>query len=396
MRPPRPLLVLVVASVIVGAGGCGPAAPRLQDLGLPGSSVEGYEIRVQFVDALDLVPLAVVKLDGVKVGVVQDLDLAPNFVAEATLKIKKEISLPANVTARIGQSSLLGEKYVELVPGSSATAKGGVSAAQMLPGSLIPKERTGAAVEVEQLLGAVSVLLNGGGIGHLEQISRELSATLDGREGTVRQLLRDLDVSVSAINDRRGDIVKALDGTDRFATVLADQRRSIEQALDTLPAGIQVLADQQVELTRALVALGSFGRVAERVIRRSSADVVADLKLLNPILTEIAKAAPAFFSTLDTLLTYPFARNIYGGMAGDYAQLAGELEIDLDSLIKDLAQPGPALGDPDPQIQCGEFGSNCRPGPLTPKTKISDGPSSAPPSPAFGPALLEALGGASR
>jgi len=394
MRTCRPLVGAIVACVALGAVGCGPAAPRLQDLGLPGSSVDGYEIRVQFTDALDLVPLAVVKLDGVKVGVVQSLDLTPSLVAEATLKIKTEVLLPVNVTARIGQSSLLGEKYVELVPGSSSTAVGGAPAAKMVPGSLIPKERTGAAVEVEQLLGAVSVLLNGGGIGHLQQISLELSATLDGREGTVRRLLRDLDASVSAINGRRADIVKALDGTDRFASILADQRESIAQALDVLPAGIQVLADQQVELTRALVTLGSFGRVAERVIRRSSSNVVADLKLLNPILTEIAKAAPAFFSTLDTLLTYPFARNIYGGMAGDYAQLAGELEIDLDSLAKDLGQPGPALGDPNPQIQCGEFGSNCRPGPLTPR--VAGGPSSAPPVPALGPALLEVLGGAGR
>jgi len=392
----RGLLLLFVAAATLVVAGCGPAAPRLQDLGLPGSSVDGYEIRVQFVDALDLVPLAVVKLDGVKVGVVEKLDLSPDLVAEATLKIKKEVLLPSTVTARIGQSSLLGEKYVELVPGSAPTADGATRATQMVPGALIPKEKTGAAVEVEQLLGAVSVLLNGGGIGHLQQISQELSATLDGREGTVRQLLRDLDASVSAINERRGDIVKALEGTDRFARTLADQSGSIEQALDVLPTGIRVLADQEAELTRALVTLGSFGRVAERVIRRSSSDVVANLKLLNPILKEIAKAAPAFFSTLDTLLTYPFARNIYGGMAGDYAQLAGELEIDLDSLGKDLANPGPALGDPNPQIQCGEFGSNCRPGPLTPKPKVSGKPSPASSVPALGPALLEVLGGAGR
>ncbi len=379
--------VAALAVAVAALTGC-TSAPALQELGLPGSSVDGYEVRVRFTDALDLVPLATVKLDGVDVGVVREVDLTDGLVAEVTVQVEQDVALPGDVSARISQTSLLGEKYVELISPSGSTA------APLAAGGLIPLERTGAGVEVEELLGAASALLNGGGIGHLQTVTSELNTALAGREDQVRVLLDDLAGLLAAIDARRDDIVRALDGVDRLAGTLAAQRDTIEVALEALPGGVAALADQQRQLTRALTSLSEFGTVAERVIAASKDDLVTNLELLDPILTEIARAAPSFFSTVDTLLTYPFARNIYGGIAGDYVQLEGELEVDLDSFTRDTFVPGPSYEDPPTQIACGEYGPNCRPGPTTPAAASAAAP--APTAPALGPALLDALAGAGR
>lgn len=379
-----PALAGVVLAVSV-LSGC-TNAPALQELGLPGSSVDGYEVRAQFRDALDLVPLATVKLDGVDVGVVRGVDLADGLVAEVTVQVEDDVTLPGDVTARISQTSLLGEKYVELISPSTS------SAPPLAAGGLIPLERTGASVEVEELLSAASALLNGGGIGHLQTVTRELNTALAGREDELRVLLDDLDALLAGIDARRDDIVRALDGVERLSGTFAAERDTIEVALDALPGGIAALADQQKQLTRALTSLSEFGTVAERVIAATKDDVVANLELLEPTMLEIAKAAPSFFSTIDTLLTYPFARNIYGGIAGDYVQLEGELEIDLDSFVRDTFAPGPSYEDPAQQIACGEYGPNCRPG----GTTGAAAPASAPSVPALGPALLDALSGGGR
>lgn len=393
MSTPGRLGSVALVLVAMLLTGCGSSVPKLQDLGLPGSTVDGYPVKARFSDALDLVPLAMVKLDGVRVGVVRTVDLADDLSAEVTMDIKEGEVLPGDVRARVGQTSLLGEKYVELIRPVSSTAP------PLKAGAVIPLERTGSAVEVEGLLGAASALLNGGGIGHLQEVTRELNVALEGRGGKIRAMLDDLDALLAGINARRRDILRAIDNTDRLAATLAAERDSIEVALDRLPSGVAALADQQAQLTRALQALDSFGRVAQRVISRTSDDAVANLKLLDPILREISKAAPSFFSTLDTLLTYPFARNIYGGMAGDYVQLSGELEIDVDSFLKDSLLPGPALGDPKPQIRCGEYGSNCIPGGR--QTPRPDGAAVTPPLVRRGPEvggaeLLDALGGMGR
>lgn len=374
--------------VILVLSGCS-SVPSLPELGLPGSTVDGFEVTAQFADALDLVPLSAVKLDGVRVGVVTDVRLGEGMLAEAVLQVQEGLEVPADVRARIAQTSLLGEKYVEIVRPVKS------SAPPLAQGGVIPLERTSAAVEVEELLSAASALLNGGGLGHLQTISRELNTTLSGRDEQVKGLLRNLDELLGGIEANKQDIVRALDAMDRLSGTLAAQRDTIGAAIDQLPAGVAALADQQADLTRALTALSDLGRVADRVIGKTQEDLVADLELLDPVLTEIAKAAPSFFSTIDTLLTYPFARNIYGGVAGDYVSLSGELEIDLDSLAGDTLLPGPSYADPDPPIVCGEYGSNCRPGTSTPvpATAAPAGPRSAP---QLGRDLLDALGQASR
>ncbi len=387
-----------ILTVVIGlaASGCS-AAPQLQSVGLPGSRIpDGYEISAAFDDVLDLVPLAMVKLDGVKVGVVKSVELAKDYAANVVMTIGPDKRVPRGSTASIEQTSLLGEKYVELESPSSVTEAATKSLPeQMGEGEVIPLSKTGPAVEVETLLSGASALLNGGGIGHMEVVVRELNEMLEGREHTVRNGLRDMDAVVAGLRRRRGDIVRSIEGVDRLTRSLATERRVVSDALDELPSGIEALVKQRGALTRALAELDSFGRVATRVISRTKADTVANLRLLDPILSEIAKAAPSFFDTLDTLLTYPFARNIYGGVAGDYVQLAGELEIDLGALLRDGVGPGPELGDPQPRIQCGQFGSNCVAGPLTPSSTPSprEAKTRRPAEILSGRELLEGIGG---
>ena len=80
--------------------------------------------------------------------------------------------------AKIQQSSLLGEKFVELAaPGNE---KPGGQAAR--PSAHPAVERTNRNVEVEELLGALSLVLNGGGLAQLQTINHELGEALQGRE----------------------------------------------------------------------------------------------------------------------------------------------------------------------------------------------------------------------
>ena len=55
-----------------------------------------------------------------------------------------------------------------------------------------------------------------------------------------------------------------------------------------------------------LESLARLGDVGTRIINQSAADTVADLQLLQPILTQLAAAGPDLAGSLDLLLTYPF------------------------------------------------------------------------------------------
>ena len=76
-----------------------------------------------------------------------------------------------------------------------------------------------------------------------------------------------------------------------------------------------------------LEGLARLGEVGTRVIEQSAENTVADLQLLQPILTQLAAAGPDLAGSLPLLLTYPFpdssltALNYRKAQTGGYAPL---------------------------------------------------------------------------
>lgn len=88
--------------------------------GRGGSVAEGTVLRAKF-DRIDGISVgADVRIAGVKVGSVTDSRIDPqSFAAELTIRVDRTLRLPADTSAEITSESLLGGKYVSLVPGGS-------------------------------------------------------------------------------------------------------------------------------------------------------------------------------------------------------------------------------------------------------------------------------------
>jgi phospholipid/cholesterol/gamma-HCH transport system substrate-binding protein len=277
----RTAVALVAGTVLAG---CGFSA---YDLPLPGGAGPGddsYQVTVRFADVLDLVPRSAVKVDDVTVGEVEEIWL-DGFTANVRLRLDRSVRLPDNATAQIRQTSLLGEKFVSVAaPGGGQRSYG-----RLANGDVIPLARTGRSVEVEEVLSALSLLLNGGGVAQLKTINVELTKAMDGRETDINQLLRRLDTFVGELDAHKREITRAIDSLDRLSASLAKQRKTIGTTVDELPAALTILADQRKDLTRMLVELSKLGDVGTRVIEGTRADLLANLEALAPILTELAK-----------------------------------------------------------------------------------------------------------
>jgi phospholipid/cholesterol/gamma-HCH transport system substrate-binding protein len=300
-----------------------------ESIPLPGGQGAGdgaYRVTVEFPDVLDLVPQSAVKVDDVTVGSVQSIDLE-GYVARVVVSVNKEVALPDNARASLRQTSLLGEKFVSLDRPVGETAQG-----RLRDGATIGLDRTSRGAEIEEVLGALSLVLNGGSLEQLQVINREIVAALKGREDKVRSLLTQLDIFVGGLDKQKQDIVRALDGLDRLTARLAAQRQVLATGLRDIPPGVAVLADQRAQLTQVLTGLSRLGTVATRVINASQENTVADLKALQPILTQLNAAGKDLPASLELLTTYPFPRTVAEGIKGDYANLY----ITLDSSINDL------------------------------------------------------------
>jgi phospholipid/cholesterol/gamma-HCH transport system substrate-binding protein len=303
---------------------------------LPGGvGGNGYQVKIEFSDVLDLVPQSSVRVNDVAVGSVKKIDLSPGgYTAVVTISVKNDVVLPENVTAALRQTSLLGEKFVSL---EAPTRPQG----RLKDGMYIPLARTQRNADIEEVLGALSLVLNGGSLEQLQVINSELVKALKGRESQVRDFLRQLTGFIGGLDDQKGSIVKALDGLDRLSGALAKQRSTLDVALRDLPQGTRVLADERAQLTAMLEGLNELGQVATRVIRASQQATIADLQALRPILGRLADAGDDLPAALDILLTYPFPRTVAsptgrGGMRGDYANLFITIDGSLQHAIENL------------------------------------------------------------
>ncbi|MEH1059339.1 MCE family protein [Micromonospora sp. CPCC 206171] len=320
--------------------GCG--LPDLADLPLPGGAPKGagYTVTAEFSDVLDLVPQAAVKVDDVTVGSVEKISLA-GWTARVTLRIGTGVRLPSNATAAVRQSSLLGEKYVTV-----AAPVSGASTNRLADGDVIPLSRTNRGAEVEEVLAALGLLLNGGGLAQLRTINQELGTALAGREPAVRDALGQLDEFIGGLDKQKADLVRALDALDRLTGRLNRQKQVLGDAVDSLAPGLTVLAQQRAQLTGALTALDKLGDVGTRVVNRSHDDTVANLRALQPILQELVRAGDDLPKSLDFMLSYPFPPNITGAIVGDFVNLSVTADLDSASILANLAAAAPAPAGP--------------------------------------------------
>lgn len=318
------------ALVLLGAltlSGCG--FKGIYSLPLPGAVGNGgntYTVSVEFADALDLVPFSAVKVNDATVGHVKTVAISGRH-ALVICQLLDTVVLPGNSVARVSQTSLLGEKFVEL----HAPATGGAGG-RLGNGAVIPLSRTDTDATVEEVLGALSLLLSGGGLAQLHTIAVELNTALDGHEATARDLLMRLDTFVAGLDAQKAQIVQAIERVDRLASTVRAQETALTQAVDRMPQALAILRDDRQQLTEVLVSLQHLGTVAVRVVNGSRDDLLANLKALKPTLTKLAEVGNVIPQSLEAIITYPTADGVEKAYFGDYGNIAITVDASSASL----------------------------------------------------------------
>lgn len=343
----------VAAGLVAGLtlGGCGVLSGGVYDTPLPGGADVGSNpvtITADFDDVLDLVPQSSVKVDNVAVGRVSRITLNDDGrSAQVELVVNRSVSLPAGTTARLQQTSLLGEKYVGLVRPEQPVAGPAIAS-----GDRLGLADTSQAAQVEQVLGALSLVLNGGGIGQFQEISRELQKVSTGRPGEVKKALRQMETFVSGLDERKESITSALDGLATLGTTLDADKAKIASALDGLSPGMQVVVDQREQLVSMLRSLDRLSDVTVETLDAAQDDIVKDLQALEPILTQLAKSGQDLPDSLQILLTYPFPDSVLGAIKGDY------LNVFVETNFRTLPNGCEAIGCSWPQVEDPNYPAN--------------------------------------
>lgn len=279
------------------------------------SGGENITVRATFDDVGDLVLGHAVQIADVRVGTINGIELTDDFKAEVTMSIDGTLRIPADSTALLRTTSLLGEKFIELRSDDEDSEGPFLEDGDVL-------DRTGEAPELEFVTEeAVNVL---GGVVSTDMATLiETGAVGFGERGPeIHALIGDLATITGTLAERTTTITSIIDSLGGAATTLAAGTADLDALLLNLVDTTAVLVDNR---DRALIALEELSRLAriqsEVVFDPYMADVQRQLQQVDAIVREVVGAT----AEVENLLTWleRFTVAVPKGIPGDYAQVYG-------------------------------------------------------------------------
>ncbi|QLL06369.1 MCE family protein [Mycobacterium vicinigordonae] len=268
---------------------------------LPGRwfGIGRYQVILELPESAGLYKSSNVTYRGTEVGRVIAVRLTESGVA-ATLSLRSDIGIPANLTAEVHSQSAIGEQFVALLPR-------GVGGPDLKDGDVIPRSRTTIPPDINTLLDATNVGLQAIPRDNLRVAVDEAAIAVGGLGAEISRIVRGsttlsidaehhLDEMTALIDrskpvlDTQNDTSDAIQGWARhLATItgeLRDRNADVAGILQTGPAaataGQQLIDRLNVSLPVVLANLVSVGQVA--VTYRDS---VEQLLVLFPLGTQI-------------------------------------------------------------------------------------------------------------
>jgi phospholipid/cholesterol/gamma-HCH transport system substrate-binding protein len=330
MRIRRRWTAAVLAATLIAAAASGCGWRGMNSLPLPGTQGEGpgaFTIEAQMPDVNNLQPNSRVRVGDVNVGTVAKIE-RQDWHALLTIRLNSNVDLPANATVSLGQTSILGSLHIELAPPTDAAPAG-----KLHQGSLIPLSAGKVYPSTEETLAAASMLLNNGGLSHVDTITKALSTAFDGREDDLRNLLAQLDTFIGRVNDQTDDIIKATDSLNRLVARFAEQKPVIDKGIETIPGALAVLNHQREHLIEAVDLLGKFSALAADSVNQTKVSLVAELEDLGPVLQSLADSGRSLTHSLNQFVSFPFAQDTLDKWwRGDYANISLVVDLTLSRL----------------------------------------------------------------
>ncbi len=307
----------------------------------------GYTVTIVFPAATNLNTGGLVEINGFPVGNVKHLGVNNGQAMVQVGLTSKNVPLHDGTTASILYQSLLGERYVSLIPGpkknpvipsghmiinnQSNTVVPRVEIDQIVS-QLDPATRTRLTALVPQLRDVFSGANTQNAQQTLqtaEPTVKALAQVLDavGADGqTLHQLVTDMAGLSTRLVNRQGDLVNTVQGLDRSMGAVAQQTGALSQGINQLPSTLtqaQSTLDQVPGTTTAVLPLLSD-------LKTTSADLPAFSAKLQPVLTTlqpVSKNLVPTFLGLDNLLHYtPALNNSVIGTVPQVTQAATEAE----------------------------------------------------------------------
>ncbi len=216
------LVVLVLAGLLIW---------RIEDLRLGRGPAK--KMSVEFKDVAGLDAKSTVRLAGVRVGKVARIRLAPDGKAIVEMELDRDVELRQGASASVASLGLLGEKYVELVPGP-------VGAPELPEGTTLKGDVPVSFDQITKLARDIEV--------DVKDITKNLNSSLGGPQGEER--LRSIVENIRVITDDLRVMIAANRGN--VDATMANLRNFTEGMTELVDRVDKLIATNQANVTQGI------------------------------------------------------------------------------------------------------------------------------------------------
>jgi phospholipid/cholesterol/gamma-HCH transport system substrate-binding protein len=306
-------------------------------------------------------PGAEVMVRGVQVGEVRQIT-ADGTGARLELAIEPSQLplLPANVSAQMVPTTLFGERYVDLILPSTP------SAARLASGSVIQQDRSGDAIELDQVLNNLLPML---AATQPDKLSLTLTAIAQGLRGqghALGEALVTLNSYLEKLNPQLPQIDTDITKLAALARTYNRAAPAIVQALDDFGVTGRTLANQHANFDALLANLTTSSDDLTAFLDANSANAITLAADSTSTLDILARYSPEFGCVLQQLADFVPAMNKVLGAGTDQAGLHVKL------VVEPAPSPGAYLPDVDTPVYGDNLGPRCYPVPFT-GVQLNDG-----------------------
>ncbi|MCW2986988.1 MAG: hypothetical protein JWR63_4558 [Conexibacter sp.] len=253
----------------------------------------GPQLQAEFTTAVNLRVSDPVRVKGIKVGKVTKVEHTTDLgAALVTMELHRKLALKSDARARVAWRTLLGRNmYVDIDPGSPS--------AREMAGTTIPRSRTTAQVEFDQLFEPLSDDGRDGLVTSIDEFDRGFTdPAAPGRNiELLSPTMKVVDPALKAFRGQRaGDLVGLVSSTSRSMAALGRSQQTLGRLVDSADVAFGVTAARRADLGGFLQEIpGALleTRTATRRLR-TTLDVLDPIaERLRPGVRELDDAATA-------------------------------------------------------------------------------------------------------
>jgi phospholipid/cholesterol/gamma-HCH transport system substrate-binding protein len=206
---------------------------------------QAYELKAYFSDAIGLTADNQVRVAGIKVGQVKDIELVGDRVL-VTMDVDNNIKIPRDATAQIRLATLLGTKFVNI--------DGAGPGPYLADGDVIPLENTSVPYQIFQAANEGTGVLEGLNGPRLNRLLVQLTDLVRTSRGEIGHALEGLNELGAGLNARAPELRELLSGADDLTKLLANEGDNINSLIDNSNTVLATLAEKREEIQSLLAS----------------------------------------------------------------------------------------------------------------------------------------------